>query len=608
MKKILIASIIFVLTIAAAQSVSAQMGKFRRAVNPIKGRYIVVLNPKYTDKFALQAAVESEAGYLGYVYGGDVKDVVANAFKGFIVEMSEKAAIRLSRDERIAFVEQDSEMSLQASEAAASWGLDRIDQRALPLNSQYTWSTGASNVHAYILDSGIRPTHVDYSGRASMDYDAIGDGRNGVDCNGHGTHVTGTVGGTTYGVAKNVRLHSVRVVPCTNSAQISHLIMGLNWVATNRVLPAVANISITASGQSGALDSAVQGVINAGVTVVVAAGNDNRDACLSSPASAPEAITVGATLSSDAKASYSNFGPCVDVWAPGSGITSAGMADDNAVRSMSGTSMASPHVAGIAALYLAANPGASPGAVANAIRNTSSTGIVTGLDGTSANRMVFSWLGGNPPASAPASVRIRKRAVTGGAESMPNTAFEFAADNLSASSFSLFPENEFVDSNVTEFGSGNSITVTENQAIGWSLTSISCVETSGGSPNVVNSTVNLAARTANIIAEEGEQIECTFTSSPLAPSAGKATVSGRIAYSNGRGVGGVRLELLNASTNQLVSTVTNSFGYYSFKDLPVSDFYVLYVPSGRRVGAGVIGSRSFTLESDLAEVNFTINR
>ncbi len=609
MKKILIASIMFVLTIAAAQSVSAQFGKFRRSVNPVSGRYIVALNPKFVDKSAAEAAVQSEAGYLRHVYGGEVRNVFANAFKGFVVEMPEKAAIRMSRDERVAFIEQDAVISVEASEAAASWGLDRIDQRNLPLNSQYSWSTGASNVHAYILDSGIRPTHSDFVGRASMDYDAVGDGQNGVDCNGHGTHVAGTVGGTTYGVAKNVRLHSVRVIPCSNSGQVSHLVMGLEWVTANRELPAVANISITASGPSSALDTAIQNAINAGVTVVVAAGNFNMDACNYSPARAPGAVTVGATTSTDAKASYSNFGPCVDVWAPGTAITSAGHLDDNGIRGMSGTSMASPHVAGIAALYLAANPGASTTTVANALRTTSSTGAVTGLDGTSANRMVFSWLDGTPPASAPASVRIKKRAVTGGQESMPMTAFEFAADNLSTPNFSLYPENEFVDSNVTEFGSGNMITVTEGSAFGWNLTGISCVETSGdGSPNEVNSTVNLTTRTANIIAEAGEQIECTFTSSPIAPSAGKATVSGRLVYSNGRGVGGVRVELLNASTNQVVSVYTNSFGYYTFNDLRVNDFYVLYVPSGRRTGSGVRASRSFTLESDLAEMDFVISR
>lgn len=609
MKKILISSVMFILAIGAAQSVSAQFGKFRKSVNPVASRYIVVLNPKYVDKFSSEAAVESEAGYLRHVYGGEVKNVFANAMKGYVVHMSERAAMQLSRDERVAFVEQDSVISVEATETSASWGLDRIDQRTLPLNSQYSWSTGASNVHAYIIDSGIRPNHVDYAGRASMDYDAVGDGQNGVDCNGHGTHVAGTVGGTTYGVAKNVRIHSVRVIPCTNSGQLSHLVMGLEWVTANRIRPAVANISITASGASPVLDTAVQNAINAGVTVVTAAGNFNMDACNYSPARAANAITVGATNSDDSKAGYSNFGACVDVWAPGTGITSAGHSSDTAIRGMSGTSMASPHVAGIAALYLAANPLANPSAVASALSSTSSTGSVTGLDGASANRMVYSWLGGTPPAPAPASVRIRKRAVTSGQESMPQTAFQFEADNLSTSSFALYPENTYVDSNVTAFGTGNVITVTESQTFGWQVTGISCVETSGsGSPNIVNSTVNLAARTANIIVEAGEQVECTFTSSMIAPSAGKSVVSGRILYSNGRGVGSTRVTLLNASTNTAYTATTNSFGHYTFRDLSVGDFYVLSVPVTGRGPLRRTVTRTFSLDADLFNFDLVVDR
>ena len=326
MKKFLILSIVAILgcTLASIlpQTTSGQTGKFRRSENGINGRYIVVLNPQYVDAQASEPAIASEAAHLKGIYGGDIKGVYSAAVKGFVVEMPEKAAVALSKNARVAFVEQDAEISVAGSETSSSWGLDRIDQRSLPLNSQYSWGTDASNVHAYVIDSGIRPTHADFGGRATADYDALGDGQNGIDCSGHGTHVAGTIGSATYGVAKNVRLHGVRVLPCSGSGMVSHLIMGLDWVTANRILPAVANISITASGPSNAMETAIQNTVNSGVTVVVAAGNYNMDACNYSPARATSVISVGATVSSDAKASYSNFGSCVDVWAPGTSITS----------------------------------------------------------------------------------------------------------------------------------------------------------------------------------------------------------------------------------------------------------------------------------------------
>ncbi|MGD9630026.1 MAG: S8 family serine peptidase [Pyrinomonadaceae bacterium] len=615
MKKLLVFFTLFLIGVTGSfllpQTTSGQKGKFRRSENGVKDRYIVVLNDEYVDKFASDPAIESEAYHLTGVYGGEVKATYASALKGFVVELPERAAIALSQNDRVAFVEQDAEIQAESVETAASWGLDRMDQRSLPLNSQYSWNTSASNVNAYIIDSGIRPTHADFGGRATADYDALSDGQNGIDCYGHGTHVAGTIGGATYGVAKNVRLHGVRVLPCSGSGLVSHLIMGINWVTANHIKPAVANISITISTGSSATDTAIQNSVNAGVTYVVAAGNSNLNACNYSPGRVPSAITVGALNSDDSKAGYSNFGSCVDVWAPGTGILSTWWSGDLDTRYLSGTSMASPHVTGVAALYLAANPNASPAAVANGITSTSTDNAIGGLDGSSPNKIAYSILDGSPPVPeppAPARVAIIKRTSAASGESTPTAAFPYDAANLAAANFVLQPDNQFVDPNVTSFGSGNVITVTEAPVLGWRLTSISCVENSGaGKPNIVNSTVDLTNRRATIIAEEGEQVDCTFTSEPLAPTASNADITGRVAYSDGRGVKGVSLSIYDAGTGYSRFVTTNSFGYFTFRDLPTTHFYIVTANSTRRV---VINNnvRAFTLTENVAGVDFQVLR
>jgi subtilisin family serine protease len=385
------------------------------------------------------------------------------------------------------------------------------------------------------------------------------------------------------------------------------LIEGIDWVKANHMSPAVANISIIASGVSSTLDNAIQSLVNSGVTVVIAAGNANSDACNYSPGRAPKAITVGATYTEDQKASYSNWGSCLDVWAPGTAITSVSYANDLDSRVMSGTSMASPHVAGVAALYLAANPGASPATVAQNIVDTSTSGIVTGLDAASPNRMVYSLLGAAPapsPTLAPARVTIKKRA-NSRTESTSNAAFSFNAVNFAASNFTLQPNNQIDDTNVTDFGSANTITVTEAQTYGWVLTSISCVETSGGTPNVVNSTVDLANRKANIVAEPGEQVECTFTSDEIAPTAGNAEISGRVVTLNGAGVKGVRFTLFDAETGQTFSATSNSFGYYRFSEIPVGRLYTLTAASSKRLPI-TDNVRTFSLSEDISTVNFVV--
>jgi subtilisin family serine protease len=300
--------------------------------------------------------------------------------------MSEEEALALSQDPDVRFVEEDSIVEAWVTQTNATWGLDRIDQRDRPLNGTYVYTTTGSGVNAYIIDTGIRRTHGQFGGRAFAGFDAFGGST--TDCNGHGTHVAGTVGGSTYGVAKSVRLYAVRVLNCSGSGTNSGVIAGVDWVTANHVKPAVANMSL-GGGASSALDTAVRNSIAAGVTYAVAAGNSNANAGNYSPARVGEAITVGATTSTDARASYSNYGSVVDIFAPGSSITSAWHTSNTATRTISGTSMASPHVAGVAARYLQSNPSASPATVRNAIVNDATTGRITGLPTGTSNRLLF---------------------------------------------------------------------------------------------------------------------------------------------------------------------------------------------------------------------------
>jgi subtilisin family serine protease len=360
-----------------------------RGADRIPDQYIVVLEesaggPLGRFNFAGQAA---EA--LAAAYGGQVQHVYGAALNGFSVRMPEAAARRLSEDPRVLYVEEDGVVSLNATQSNATWGLDRIDQRDRPLSGTYNYNWTGSGVRAYVIDTGIRTSHTQFGGRASNVYDVSGG--NGQDCNGHGTHVAGTIGGSTYGVAKSSMLRGVKVFSgCTSTTATSNIIAGVNWVASNRILPAVANMSV-GGGASSSMDTAVNNLINSGVTVAVAAGNDyGADACNYSPARVPAAITVGSTTSSDARSSFSNIGTCLDLFAPGSSITSAWYSSDTATNTISGTSMATPHVAGVAALYLQANTSASNATVRNAIVNNSTTGRLSSIGSGSPNRLLYS--------------------------------------------------------------------------------------------------------------------------------------------------------------------------------------------------------------------------
>ncbi len=379
----------------AALCTSALAGNgvvLRPDANAVPGHYIVVLEDGVTrgdfGTAALLPDLDTVAQNVAQAYGGRLEFVYGAALNGFTLALDDALAERLARDTRVKYVEQDSLVFADTTQSNATWGLDRIDQASLPLSTTFTYNTTASNVNAYIIDTGIRATHANFGGRVSGGYTAITDGRGTSDCNGHGTHTAGTVGSATYGVAKGVHLVPVRVLNCAGSGTTSGVIAGVNWVTSNRVKPAVANMSLGGSASS-SLDTAVKNSIAAGVTYAIAAGNSAANACNYSPARVAEALTVGATTRTDARASYSNYGTCLDLFAPGDGITSTYYSSDTATATMSGTSMAAPHVAGVAALYLATHTTATPAQVGSAIIALTTPNKVTNPGSGSPNRLLF---------------------------------------------------------------------------------------------------------------------------------------------------------------------------------------------------------------------------
>jgi subtilisin family serine protease len=327
-------------------------------------------------------------------FGGDLTHVYQHALKGYALTLDEGTIGALLADPRVASVELDGQMTASVTQTGATWGIDRIDQRNLPLSGTFTYTATGAGVKAYIIDTGIHASHTQFGGRVVQGRDTVDGALPAADCNGHGTHVAGTVGGSTYGVAKGVTLVAVRVLNCSGSGSTSGVIAGIDWVTGNHApgQPAVANMSL-GGGASTALDNAVRNSIADGVSYAIAAGNGNilgfqANACNYSPARVAEAMTISATDSTDRKASWANYGNCVDWFAPGVSITSAWYTSNTSTNTISGTSMATPHTAGVAAQYLQGSPGASPATVRNTLFNLTTKGVVTSSSTTN-NHLLF---------------------------------------------------------------------------------------------------------------------------------------------------------------------------------------------------------------------------
>ncbi|WP_432157446.1 S8 family peptidase [Streptomyces sp. bgisy153] len=380
--------------VSALPATAAPQGtiQYEGAADAVADSYIVTFKPGATRAGTAQAKAVTTK------YGATIERTYRKALNGYAIEASRIEAKRLAADPAVASVVQNRLFHVDGTQPSPpSWGLDRIDQKALPLNNSYTYPDSAGQgVTAYVIDTGVRITHSDFGGRASYGYDAVDNDNTAQDGHGHGTHVAGTIAGGSYGVAKKAKIVGVRVLNNSGQGTTAQVVAGIDWVAQNAVKPAVANMSL-GGGVDSTLDAAVRNAVAAGVTFAVAAGNETDNASNHSPARVSEAITVGATTSSDYRAGYSNYGSVLDLFAPGSSITSAWNSSDTATNTISGTSMATPHVAGAAALYLADHPTATPSQVSDALVAAATSGVVSSPGSGSPNRLLYVGDGGTTP-------------------------------------------------------------------------------------------------------------------------------------------------------------------------------------------------------------------
>ena len=495
------------------------------AEGAIPGQYIVVFRDNVADAASL-------ARQLAAAHGASIRFIYQSAIKGFAAQMSDAAAAALANNPTVAYVEQDQVVHAITDELMDAngdpWGLDRIDA-ASGLNAKYSYTLTGSGVTAYIIDTGIRTTHGEFGGRASSGYDAV-DGGAADDCNGHGTHVSGTVGGTTYGVAKAVSLVAVRVLDCNGSGSWAGVIAGVDWVTANHTARAVANMSL-GGGAASSVDQAITNSIAAGVSYAVAAGNGNsagvgQDACNYSPARVPNAMTIGATGKTDAKTSWSNYGSCVDWFAPGSEIKSAWNSSDIATNTISGTSMATPHTTGVAALYLQANPSATPQQVRDGLYAATTKGVVTSSS-TANNHLLYS-----PPAGFGGG-----GGGGGGGNVLPTANFTYSCTYLSCS----FTDNSTdtdgtISSRSWTFGDGSSSSATNpshSYASANTYTVTLLVTDNVGGTNSKSTSVTVtAAPAAATLSVTGSKLRGTWTTN-LTWSGFAGTVTSVDIYRNG---------------------------------------------------------------------------